>query len=499
LKRCTLPIIQLALSGLKADLLPEYAGESYDEEATEERAFRCILLLFKCALACSTNPQLQADAKDPVIAAADGVCGWINYSMTTRGLQIYHSDGEDIRNLQEAAFHQCNTIRAILGIHPSIVEAFLETRDFLPVVYWMWTMMDPKGPPGPSYFIRTNNPKSDPILDLLATVLQSPIGGRAVSQYAVHMGAASFVQATIGRAIQARTALSSAHPPPMIASYSLSLFSVLESLLSTDSSELRGSFTHTGEYITEFSLLLHALTLSSSEQGVRGLAAIPDPHVIISPVATLFSTLDKHHRISRNLGFLLAGKIDVSIAHGMLRLSGTQDNCHPDCRHILKNAISLIRLGSVYPAVLRPALLFKQDKRDEAVREKGLRSIRDPELRDAYSGFLRPVRKGAVLLENLLSSHVHFTQCDNITVRPTYLSKRYHRVADHAPGSARATARLPPGNAQVVLPQSIALRSVKRKIGKATIDLSVHKRNKITAVRGSATDAWRTNNYIIDS
>ncbi|TEB24319.1 hypothetical protein FA13DRAFT_1325333 [Coprinellus micaceus] len=74
----------------------------------------------------------------------------------------------------------------------------------------------------------------------------------------------------------------------MIASYSLSLFSVLESLLSTDSSELRGSFTHTGEYITEFSLLLHALTLSSSEQGVRGLAAIPDPHVIISPVATLF-------------------------------------------------------------------------------------------------------------------------------------------------------------------------------------------------------------------
>ncbi|TEB24320.1 hypothetical protein FA13DRAFT_1325343 [Coprinellus micaceus] len=144
LKRCTLPIIQLALSGLKADLLPEYAGESYDEEATEERAFRCILLLFKCALACSTNPQLQADAKDPVIAAADGVCGWINYSMTTRGLQIYHSDGEDIRNLQEAAFHQCNTIRAILGIHPSIVEAFLETRDFLPVVYWMWTMMDPK-------------------------------------------------------------------------------------------------------------------------------------------------------------------------------------------------------------------------------------------------------------------------------------------------------------------------------------------------------------------
>ena len=355
----SIPILRLALSGLKIENLPDLHTRKL-KPASQERAYGCFCLLSRVGPAFHANPQIEAPAVDLITSQSEGICGWAHWH-TIAWKELLHSKEPAIasRNWQ-TYIDLAKLLLNVLSLPgDAVLEAFLATRHFVPTLLHLWTTTDKE-----SLYLIGLELQGDPIISLLMDTLDAEQGFEAILERLNNReaDASEFARALTGRVIQARRTISEPNPPEGMFSLSHYLVSITEWFLDIKtniaSPMLRRAFERTN-YLTEFVLLFNSISVAL-EQGKVPTGSQLSLHGLVPLLKAVRGTIDMNYRAPRNWARLVEGKIEAVCTRILQATPASQGIDYGDIGAIF----GVLRLFTVYPAMLNPMIAWGHEDRD---------------------------------------------------------------------------------------------------------------------------------------
>jgi hypothetical protein len=355
----SIPILRLALSGLKIEHLPDLHMKKH-KPASQERAYGCFCLLSRVGLAFHANPQIEAPAVDLITSQSEGICGWAHWHAIA-WKYVLHSKNPTISSTNRQVY--IDLAKLLLNVlslpGDAVLGAFLATRHFVPTLLQLWTATDKD-----SLYLIGLELQGDPILSLLMETLNAPQGFEAILERlnSRKVDASEFARALTGRVTQARRTISESNPPEGIFSLSQYLVSITEWFLDIKaniaSPMLRRAFERTN-YLSEFVLLLNFISVAI-EQGKVPPGSQLSLHDLVPLLKAVRATIDVSYRAPRNWAKLVEGKIEAVYTR---ILRATPASRETDYGHI-GTTLGVLKLFTVYPAMLNPMIAWGHEDRD---------------------------------------------------------------------------------------------------------------------------------------
>ncbi|TEB24311.1 hypothetical protein FA13DRAFT_1325227 [Coprinellus micaceus] len=248
-----LETVRLALPGLNACSIPDGLG---DDQEVITTALTSLTLVSHVLLGVAQRPnnRQKAEIANAIIPLSGQICGWIRWNLTNA---IQASFGAE--EIREACINYTKALLLLADLHPSIVDSFLLTEDFLDIVFTVWTMADIESNDDPLFFMDCAGRGGDPILGLLRKIIAHPEPRDALLAYVEDRNIELFVVATVHRALRQNPAYNGF--PPAVNLYARDLINFLAQMLESPSPRLRARLVK-ANYLTEFGLLLNDTSLA---------------------------------------------------------------------------------------------------------------------------------------------------------------------------------------------------------------------------------------------